>query len=83
MARTFLVAAGLSLAAAAPLNALVTLTRQPNNQVVSLGAHVTNTVTATSTAPPLTYQWYGQGALLPEQTGRTLVLKSRFANNGS
>ena len=35
----------------------VTITSQPKNASVSLGATVQFTVTATSTAPPITYQW--------------------------
>lgn len=58
------------------LHAEVTLSRQPTNQVVSLNAPVTLGVTASSTAPPITYQWYGKGALLPDQTNRTLVLNN-------
>lgn len=46
--------AAASLAALIQLHAEVQITRHPNNQVVSPGAHVTNTVTASSTAPPLT-----------------------------
>ena len=61
-----------SLAALTHLNAL-TITG-PTNQVVSLGANVTLAVTATSTNPPITYQWWGKGALLPDQTNRTCVL---------
>jgi enediyne biosynthesis protein E4 len=68
--------AAASLAALLHLQAEVTITRHPTNQVVSLNAHVTNSVTATSTAPPITYQWYGKGALLPDETNRTLVLRS-------
>jgi len=55
-------------------SALVTIAQHPPPQVVSLKAHVTLEVTASSTAPPITCQWYGKGALLPDQTGRTLVL---------
>jgi enediyne biosynthesis protein E4 len=66
--------AAASLAALVQLDAEVTITGHPTNQVVSLGATVTLEVNATSTAPPLTYLWYGKGALLPDQTNRTLVL---------
>lgn len=59
-----------------PANALVNITQSPTGQVVSLNAHVTLEVTATSTAPPMTYQWYGNDALLPDQTSRTLVLNN-------
>jgi len=52
-------AALVSLAALTELNAVVTITRQPTNQWVSLGANATLAVTATSTNPPLTYQWWG------------------------
>lgn len=36
----------------------VTITTQPKNATVSVGATAQFTVTATSTAPPLTYQWW-------------------------
>jgi hypothetical protein len=67
-------AALMSLAALTELNAVVTITRQPINQWVSLGANVTLAVTATSTAPPITFQWWGKGVLLPHQTNGTCVL---------
>lgn len=38
------------------------ITRQPTNQSVSLGATASFLVTATSTNPPLSYQWRLQGA---------------------
>jgi hypothetical protein len=71
-----LAAALLGAAILPHLLAEVTITQHPTDQVVSLNAHVTNTVTASSTAPPITYQWYGKGALLPDQTSRTLVLNN-------
>jgi len=72
--KTCLAAALLGLAAVNNLPAGVTITRQPTNQWVSLGAHVTNAVIVSSTAPPITYQWYGLGAPLPDATNRILVL---------
>jgi hypothetical protein len=72
--RIYLAACLISLAAQTNLNAVMTITRHPTNQWVSLGAHVTNDVVATTTAPPLTYQWYGLGALLPDATNRVLIL---------
>ena len=54
----------LSLVTLTELNAVVTITRQPTNQWVSLGAHVTNQVSLTSTAPPITYQWHGPSGQL-------------------
>ncbi len=66
----------LALLNAFQASALVTITRHPADQVASLGAHVTLEVTASSTAPPITYQWYGRGSLLPGQTSRTLVLNN-------
>ena len=64
----------LNLAALDQVTAGVTITRHPADQRVSLGAYVTNQVTATTTAPPLTYQWYGKGLPLPDQTNRTCTL---------
>jgi len=67
----------LSLVTLTELNAVVTTTRQPTNQWVSLGAHVTNQVTVTSTAPPITYQWHGpSGQLLTGETNRISVTLS-------
>jgi hypothetical protein len=71
-----LAAALLGAATLPHLVAEVTITQHPTDQVVSLNAHVTLEVTASSTAPPITYQWYGKGALLPDQTSRTLVLNN-------
>jgi hypothetical protein len=72
--RIYLAAALSSLVALPELYAVMTITRHPTNQWVSLGAHVTNAVLASSTAPPITYQWYGKGALLPDETNSILVL---------
>ena len=47
--------AAAALAALIQLHAEVQITQHPTDQVVSLGAHVTLTVTASSTAPPITY----------------------------
>jgi hypothetical protein len=74
--KTHFLAAALWIAAVYQLPGQITISVHPTSQVVSLGAHVTNTVTAFTTVPPITYQWYGQGTLLPDQTNRTLVLKS-------
>lgn len=74
--QVLLVAVGIGLAALTNLNATVTIGRHPTNQVVSLNGTVSLGVTASSTAGPLRYQWCGQGVLLPDQTNRTLVLKS-------
>jgi enediyne biosynthesis protein E4 len=71
-----LAAALLSTATLPHLLAEVTITQHPADQIVSLNAHVTLAVIASSTAPPITYQWYGKGALLPDQTSRTLVLNN-------
>jgi hypothetical protein len=66
-----------SLAGMTELNATITITRQPTNQWVSLGAHVTNLVTVSSTAPPITYQWHGpSGQLLAGETNRSPVTLS-------
>ena len=46
----------MSAATLTELNATITITRQPTNQWVSLNAHVTNLVTVSSTAPPITYR---------------------------
>jgi hypothetical protein len=54
----------LGLATLSEARAVVTITRQPTNQWVSLGAHVTNQVSLTSTAPPITYQWHGPSGQL-------------------
>ena len=74
--KTELLAASLAVILLNPFTATaeVTITRQPTNQWVSLGAHATNQVTATTTAPPLSYEWWAKGALLPDQTNRTCIL---------
>jgi len=71
-----------SLAALTEVNAVITITRQPANQWISLGAHVTNKVTVSSTAPPITYQWWGPaGQLLTGETNRTPVTLSLTLTN--
>jgi hypothetical protein len=72
----------LALLNAFQASALVTITQHPTDQVVSLNAHVTNSVTASSTAPPITYQWYGKGALLPDQNQPHVGPTKRHARPG-
>ncbi|MCL4177363.1 MAG: immunoglobulin domain-containing protein [Verrucomicrobia bacterium] len=57
-------------------NALTEISQHPADQVVSLNGTVTLEVTASTTAPPVTYQWHGQDTLLLDQTNRTLVLQN-------
>lgn len=85
--RTLLAATtGLSLAVLTELNATIIITRQLADQRVSVGAHVTNQVTVSSTAPPITFEWRGPSSrLLTGETNRTsvtleLVLPSIQAN---
>jgi len=51
-----------------------TLTRQPTTLSVSLGATAVFRVTATSTNPPVTYQWRHQDHLIPRATNASLTL---------
>src|SRR5450432_1764273 len=50
------------------------ITRQPTNQSVSLGAVVQFLAAATSTNPPLTYQWRFAATNLTGQTKTSLSL---------
>ena len=50
------------------------VTMQPTDQSVSLGAKVTHQVSATSTAPPLAYQWRFNDTEIVLATNRTLIL---------
>ncbi len=61
---------------ASSIFALPVITQQPApaTNSVSLGAQLTNHVTATTTAPPLRYQWRLNSAELFDQTNATLVL---------
>jgi hypothetical protein len=78
MMNTKLLYTFLWLLSANGLAALPTITQQPSpaTNSVSLGAMLTNRVTATSTMPPLSYQWRRNGADLPGQTNATLLLLS-------
>jgi hypothetical protein len=60
---------GFSQAFAAPI-----ITTQPTNQSVSLGAKVIHLVSATTVAPPLSYQWRFNGTEIAGTTQRTLTL---------
>jgi len=51
-----------------------TITKQPTSQSVSLGANVQFLVSATSTNPPLTYQWQLTATNLTAQTNAILNL---------
>lgn len=57
------------------LPAAPTITTQPQNQTVTVGANVTFTVAASGTAP-LAYQWQHAGTNLPGELATTLVLNS-------
>ncbi|PYJ98404.1 MAG: hypothetical protein DME23_12165 [Verrucomicrobia bacterium] len=60
--RTHFLVSGMFLAALLNAFGQPIITRQPTNQSVSLGANVSFRITATSTNPPLSYQWRFQGA---------------------
>ena len=68
-------------------NAVVTvfdlpaITVQPLSQETLQGSNVVFSVTATGT-PPLTYQWYYDGATLTQSTNSTLTLTNIQAGNG-
>jgi hypothetical protein len=66
----------LALLPAAALNssALPIITGQPTNQSVSLGANVRFLVSATTTNPPLRYQWQFAATDLAAQTNASLDL---------
>ncbi len=59
-----------------------TVTRQPTNQSVSLGATASFQVTATTTNPPLSFQWRFKEMELGGQTTRLVSLTNIQANNG-
>jgi len=60
------------------------ITRQPTNQSVSLGASVKFQVAATTTSPPIRYQWRFAAAELAGQTNSTLNLTNiQVINAGS
>jgi hypothetical protein len=61
--------------------ALPRIITQPSDQSVSLGAIVTNLVSASTSAPPLSYQWHFNGAEIAGATKRTLILTNVLAGN--
>jgi hypothetical protein len=64
--------------------ALPHFTTQPTNQSVSLGANVTHLVSATTAAPPLSYQWRFDDAEIVGATKRSLILTNvQSANAGA
>ena len=52
-----------------------TISQQPANQSLSIGANVTVSVGASRT-PPLVYHWHFNDTALGNATNRTLVLKT-------
>ena len=54
----------------------ITLQPSPATSFVSIGANLTNRIAATTTNPPLAYQWKFNGADLPNGTNATLTLTS-------
>ena len=69
LAYSLLLAAGLAQTYGQPV-----ITKQPTNASVSLGASATFQVSATSTSPPIRYQWRFASADLAGQTKSTLNL---------
>lgn len=65
---------GILLATIAAGHAQPTITRQPTNLSLSIGATATFRVTATTTNPPLTFQWSQQGTVLANATNSNLTL---------
>src|SRR5260221_1129975 len=61
--------------------ALPRITTQPTDQSVSLGANVTNLVSATTGAPPLSYQWRFNDVEIAGAIKRTLILTNVLVAN--
>ena len=81
-----LVSAVLCLAFAGTAPALPRIIQQPSpvTNSVSLGVSLSNRITATTTNPPLTYQWRLNGADLAGATNLTLALTNvQLASAGS
>ncbi|PYK98467.1 MAG: hypothetical protein DME19_12435, partial [Verrucomicrobia bacterium] len=75
--------AGAMLVTAANDHAQPAITRQPTNQSVSLGASASFQVSATTTNPPILYQWLFATTNLPLATSFRLVLTNiQVANAG-
>ncbi|PYI84019.1 MAG: hypothetical protein DME26_13865 [Verrucomicrobia bacterium] len=82
-AKACLAATGIFLAASVNIFSQPTLTGQPANQSVSLGASAKFQVSATSTNPPIRYQWRFVAANLAGQTNSALNLTNiRVINAG-
>jgi len=70
----------VSLAVDAPL--VATILAQPFGDTVPVGAYFQASVVA-SGAPPLSYQWFHDGALIDDATNRSLILTSvQLADSG-
>src|SRR5438034_10147348 len=82
-AKACLAATGIFLAASVNIFSQPTITGQPANQSVSLGASVKFQVFASSTNPPIRYQWRFAAANLAGQTNSALNLTNiRVINAG-
>ena len=73
-ARRHFLSFALLVAAALNSSAQPLITGQPTNQSASLGANVRFLVSATTTNPPLRYQWQFAATDLPAQTNASLDL---------
>ena len=73
-ARHYFLSFAMVLAAATNGLAQLTITRQPTNQSASLGANVRFLVSATTTSPPLRYQWQFAATDLAAQTNASLEI---------
>ena len=73
----------MSLASFAPVFGQTVITNQPQSQSVSLGAHVTFSVSA-SGSEPFSYQWRRNETALAGEINATLTLMNlQFAHAGN
>lgn len=68
------------VASTVPLSA-PTITAQPMNQAVFVGSNATFAVSATSTNPPVRYQWHANGMNLASATNATVTITNVQAFN--
>ncbi len=58
----------------------VTITTQPQNQLIQIGSNATFSVVAAGT-PPFYYQWYFDGSELMDETNSTLIISNVQTTN--
>lgn len=71
----------LSINAARSITLPIVITAQSASATICLGTSKTLTVAATSICPPIAYQWYRNGVVIPGATSSSYIISNASASN--